>query len=71
MGWSQKCLKIQEEFVRDTFISFVVVLSEEIMASRLRNHKAINGFQIQIDNKTNSIKISQLAEDTTLFCTST
>jgi hypothetical protein len=42
----------------------------EIMASRLRNNKDIKGFQIQIDEKTHSIKISQLADDTTLFCTS-
>ena len=42
----------------------------EIMASRLRNNKDIKGFQIKIDEKTHSIKISQLADDTTLFCTS-
>jgi hypothetical protein len=40
------------------------------MASRLRNNKDIKGFQIKIDEKTHSIKISQLADDTTLFCTS-
>jgi hypothetical protein len=39
----------------------------EIMASRLRNNKDIKGFQIKIDEKTHSIKISQLADDTTLF----
>jgi hypothetical protein len=33
----------------------------EIMASRLRNNKDIKGFQIKIDEKTHSIKISQLA----------
>jgi hypothetical protein len=32
--------------------------------------KDIKGFQIKIDEKTHSIKISQLADDTTLFCTS-
>jgi hypothetical protein len=40
------------------------------MASRLRNNKDIKGFQIKIDEQTHSIKISQLADDTTLFCTS-
>ena len=40
------------------------------MASRLRSNKDIKGFQIKIDEKTHSIKISQLADDTTLFCTS-
>ena len=42
----------------------------EFMASRLRNNKDIKGFQIKIDEQTHSIKISQLADDTTLFCTS-
>ena len=50
--------------------ALVFVLSVEIMASRLRNNKDIKGFQIQIDEKTHSIKISQLADDTTLFSTS-
>jgi hypothetical protein len=45
-------------------------MSVEIMASRLRNNKDIKGFQIKIDETTHSIKISQLADDTTLFCTS-
>jgi hypothetical protein len=39
------------------------------MASRFRNNKDIKGFQIKIDETTHSIKISQLADDTTLFCT--
>jgi hypothetical protein len=40
------------------------------MASKLRNNKDIKGFQIKIDKTTHTIKISQLADDTTLFCTS-
>ena len=43
------------------------VLSVEIMALRIRNNKDINGFQIKIDEQTHSIKISQLAHDTTLY----
>jgi hypothetical protein len=50
--------------------ALLFVLSVEIMASRLRNNKDIKGFQIKIDETTHSIKISQLADDTTLFCTS-
>ena len=50
--------------------ALLFVLSVEIMASRLRNNKDIKGFQIKINEKTHSIKISQLADDTTLFCTS-
>jgi hypothetical protein len=40
------------------------------MTSRHRNNKNTKGFQIKIDKKTHSIKISQLADDTTLCCTS-
>jgi hypothetical protein len=43
------------------------VLSVEIMALRIRNNKDIKGFQIKIDEQTHSIKISQLADDTTLY----
>jgi hypothetical protein len=38
--------------------------------SSIKIAKDIKGFQIKIDEKTHSIKISQLADDTTLFCTS-
>jgi hypothetical protein len=37
------------------------------MALRIRNNKDIKGFQIKIDEQTHSIKISQLADDTTPF----
>ena len=43
------------------------VLSVEIMALRIRNNKDIKGFQIKIDEQTHNIKISQLADDTTLY----
>ena len=39
----------------------------EIMALRIRNNKGIKGFQIKIDEQTHNIKISQLADDTTLY----
>jgi hypothetical protein len=42
----------------------------EIMASRFRSNKDIKGFQIKIDEKTHNIKISLLADDTTLLCRS-
>jgi hypothetical protein len=44
-----------------------LILSVEIMALRIRNNKDIKGFQIKIDEQTHSIKISQLADDTTLY----
>jgi hypothetical protein len=37
------------------------------MALRIRNNKDIKGFQIKIDKQTHSIRISQLADDTTLY----
>ena len=43
------------------------VLSVEIMALRLRKNRDIKGFVVKLDNKNHRIKISQLADDTTLF----
>ena len=40
------------------------------MALRLRENKNINGIKIKIDDKAHIIKISQLADDTTLFMSS-
>jgi hypothetical protein len=37
------------------------------MALRIRNNKDIKGFQIKIDEQTHSVKISPLADDTTLY----
>ena len=51
-------------------LPLLFILSVEIMASRPCNNKDIKGFQIQIDEKTHSMRISQLADYTTLFCTS-
>jgi hypothetical protein len=42
----------------------------EIMALRLRENKNINGIKVKIDDKAHIIKISQLADDTTLFVSS-
>ena len=42
-------------------------LSVEIMALKIRNNRNIKGFQVKIDEINHSIKISQLADDTTLF----
>jgi hypothetical protein len=47
--------------------ALLFVLSVEIMALRIRNNKDIKGFQIKIDEQTPSIKLSQLADDTTLY----
>jgi hypothetical protein len=47
--------------------ALLFVLSVEIMALRIRNNKYIKGFQVKIDEINHNIKISQLADDTTLF----
>ena len=47
--------------------ALLFVLSVEIMALRIRNNKNIKGFQVKIDEINHSIKISQLADDITLF----
>ena len=47
--------------------ALLFVLSVEIMALRIRHNKNIKGFQVKIDEINHSIKISQLADDTTLF----
>ena len=52
---------------RCPFSTLLFVLSVEIMALRIRNNKYIKGFQVKIDEINHNIKISQLADDTTLF----
>ena len=47
--------------------ALLFVLSVEIMALRLRKNRDIKGFVVKLDNKNHRIKISQLADDTTLF----
>jgi hypothetical protein len=43
----------------------------EIMVLRLRENKDINGIKVKIDDKAHIIKISQLADDTTLLSSKT
>ena len=47
--------------------ALLFVLSVEIMALKLRNDNTVKGIEIKIENTTRCIKISQLADDTTLF----
>ena len=47
--------------------SLIFVIAVEILACRLRQDKDIKGFQIKIDGKSHTLKISQLADDSTLF----
>ncbi|XP_071138839.1 uncharacterized protein [Mytilus edulis] len=47
--------------------SLIFVIAVEILSCRIRQDNNIKGFQIKLDTKTHSLKISQLADDTTLF----
>lgn len=47
--------------------SILFVIAVEIMANKIRENPNIKGIEIKLDGKTHSLKISQLADDTTLF----
>ena len=67
-GWISEIFKNSRGIRQGCPLSALLfVLSVEIMALRIRNNKDIKGFQIKIDEQTHSIKISQLADDTTLY----
>jgi hypothetical protein len=67
-SWISEIFKNSRGIRQDCPLSALLfVLSVEIMALRIRNNKDIKGFQIKIDEQTHSIKISQLADDTTLY----
>jgi hypothetical protein len=45
----------------------ICITAVEILVNRIRNEKQIRGFEIKLNGSNHSIKISQLADDTTLF----
>jgi hypothetical protein len=47
--------------------ALIFITAVEILANRIRNEKHIRGFEIKLNESNHSIKISQLADDTTLF----
>ena len=47
--------------------SLLFVLAVEIMAIKIRENKNIKGLEIKLESSTNTLKICQLADDTTLF----
>ena len=67
------CLKISKTLLETTrcpLSALLFVLSVEIMALNLRSCIDIKGITVKLDEKKHSIKISQPADDTTLFCNS-
>ena len=47
--------------------ALIFIIASEILACKIRQESTIKGFCIKIDGKTHSLKISQLADDMTLF----
>ena len=70
-GWISEIFKNTRGIRQGCPLSALLfVISVEIMALRLRENKNINGIKVKIDDKAHIIKISQLADDTTLFVSS-
>ena len=70
-GWISEVFKNSRGIRQGCPLSALLfVLSVEIMACRLRNNEKIEGIKIKLNEKEHSIQISQLADDTTLFCRS-
>ena len=47
--------------------ALIFVIAVEILACKIRQDNSLKGFSIKIDGKEHCLKISQLADDTTLF----
>jgi hypothetical protein len=70
-GWMSENFKNSRGIRQGCPLSALLfVLSVEIMALNLRSCKDIKRITVKLDEKNHSIKISQLADDTTLFCNS-
>ena len=67
-GWISRSLQPKRGINQGCPISALLfIITVEIMATKIRKSNNINGFEIKCKNKPNHIKISQLADDTTLF----
>ena len=67
-GWISKTFQICRGIRQGCPLSALIfVLAVEVLACRIRSEKNIKGFQIKLNGKDCSIKICQLADDTTLF----
>lgn len=67
-GWISERFKCTRGIRQGCPLSALLfVLAVEIMAIRIRNNSNVKGIQVKLDTKTHNLKISQLADDTTLF----
>ncbi|MCU7801185.1 MAG: reverse transcriptase family protein, partial [gamma proteobacterium symbiont of Lucinoma myriamae] len=65
-GWISESFKISRGIRQGCPISALLyILSAEIMAENIRNNKTING--IKVGRQKKEIKLTQLADDTTIF----
>jgi hypothetical protein len=47
--------------------ALIFVIAVEILACRIRQDENFKGIQIRLDGRNHSLKLSQLADDTTVF----
>ena len=67
-GWISAPVRLQRGIRQGCPCSSIIfVIAVEIMANRLRYNNNIKGIEIKLNGKTHNLKISQLADDTTLF----
>ena len=67
-GWISSPFDIQRGIRQGCPVSALIfVITVEILACRLRQDNDIKGIQIKLDGINHSIKLSQLADDTTIF----
>ena len=67
-GWISKPMSIYRGIRQGCPCSAIIfVIAVEILACKIRQDHNLKGFEIKIDGKTHTLKISQLADDTTLF----
>ena len=67
-GWISSPFKINRGNRQGCPLSTLIfVIAVEILACRIRQDKNLKGIQIKLDGRTHSLKLSQLADDTTVF----
>jgi hypothetical protein len=49
--------------------ALIFIIAVEILACRIREDNNLKGIQIKLEGRTHSLKLSQLADDTTIFST--
>ena len=67
-GWKSDFFEISRGIRQGCPLSALLfIIVAEILANRIRTNEEVSGIQVQIDNETHKLKITQLADDTTLF----